>query len=386
MILRRVALAEFRNFARAELDIGPRFTLLWGHNGAGKTNVIEAIWLVSTLRSFRSHDLGVLVRREANEASVELAGHDPRVDLSTSLVVRLQRTASSTRRATFADGKSVRAAIDFYGRQRAVLFTPEDLGVLRGSPTERRQFLDRMLFSRERQHLADIADYEKLLRSRNRVLRDEAVASSERSRLLDTYEAGLATTGARIWSRREQLVEDIRPATLAAFVQIHGAAGAEPQRPDARVLDVALAYRAAIGTAPAGERERVLCDALAGRRQIDLQRGVTTVGPHRDDLVVELDGTAAATYASQGQSRALVLALKLAELAAAEALTGEPPLLLLDDVSSELDPARSALLYETLAARGGQCIITTTARHHVSLPPDAISTSWRLDHGRLERD
>ncbi len=386
MILQRVVLTDFRNFVRAELNVGPRFTLLWGHNGAGKTNIIEAIWLVSTLRSFRSSELGVVVRREATNASVELAGYDPRLDLPTSLLVRVQRTTASSRRTTFADGKAVRAAIDFYGRHPAVLFTPEDLGVLRGSPAERRQFLDRMLFSRQRQHLVDVADYEKLLRSRNHVLRDEALGSAERTRLLDTYDAGLAATGARIWTRREQLVHDIRPATLSAFADIHGATGAEPHRQGAHGLEVELVYRAAIGAADPHEREQSLLEGLSARRQVDTQRGMTTVGPHRDDLVVNLDGAAAANYASQGQSRALVLALKLAELSAAEAQAGEPPLLLLDDVSSELDPARSALLYETLSARGSQCIITTTARHHVTLPPSALSTSWRVDQGRLEKE
>ncbi|MFY0537165.1 AAA family ATPase [Nannocystis pusilla] len=198
MLLQHLSLREFRNFAAGDLDFGARFTVLHGPNGVGKTNILEALYLVATLRSFRSADLGPLVRHGAAEARVEVSGHDRQLGLGTKLAVHLTRTARQTRRLAVADGKTVRSGPDFYGRLRAILFTPEDLGVLRGSPTGRRQFLDRALFARDRAHIADIADYDKLLRSRNRVLRgeDAGIARSQQDSLLDAYDAGLAAAGA----------------------------------------------------------------------------------------------------------------------------------------------------------------------------------------------
>ncbi len=193
MLLQKLALRDYRNLAEADLDLGQGFTVLWGHNGAGKTNLLEALYLVSTLRSFRTSDQSVMVRHDTAGARVEVQAHDDVLGVGTTLEVRLERRGKSTRRTASADGKVVRSGAQFYGRIRAVLFTPEDLGVLRGSPTGRRQFMDRVLFARDRAHITDVQAYEKLLRSRNRVLRlDGGPPPAEREHLLSTYEAGLA--------------------------------------------------------------------------------------------------------------------------------------------------------------------------------------------------
>lgn len=383
MELQRLRLVDYRNIAAADVSLDAQFTVLWGHNGAGKTNVLEAIYLVSTLRSFRTTDNATLVRRDAPGTRVELWAHDPVAGLTSNLAVRLERTARSTRRTATLDGKTIRAARDFYGRVQAVLFTPEDLGVLRGSPSTRRQFMDRVLFARERAHISDVQDYEKLLRSRNRVLKAEPheMSAAERHRLLDTYDLGLAEVGARLWSRRVRLLAELGPHFQETFRQIHDRDGAGGQ------LEAALGYQARLaryvdaaglntlaadvqGASHGAEPEpyqRALTEALTMRRDTDLTRRTTSVGPHLDDLEVRLDGELAGDFASQGQSRALVLAFKIAELRAARALHGAPPLLLLDDVTSELDPQRNAQLFETLRAEVGQCILTTTAPEFIHL-------------------
>lgn len=392
MLLQRVTLRDFRNFEQASIELGPRFTVLWGHNGAGKTNVLEAIYLVSTLRSFRTSDLGALVRHGAEAASVELRAFDDAVGIDSDLEVRLERRGNSTRRTARADGKTVRSAAQFYGRVVAILFTPEDLAVLRGSPSGRRQFLDRMLFARERAHIGDVQSYEKLVRSRNHVLKRDDLSAAQRDGLLESYEAGLAETGARIWQRRAELVAELSEPFAEAFAGIHGQVGSSPDGRDIPAMHAAVRYRARLD--PDGElevsgreaRTETLAQALVSRRGEDLRRGMTTVGPHRDDLEVELDGQPAATYASQGQSRALVLALKLAELRAAHRARGVPPLLLLDDVSSELDPRRTALLFSTLAQDAGQCVLTTTAAHFIELPATVDACTHRVERGRIELD
>lgn len=380
MHLRTLTLRDYRNFASAELDLGERFTVLHGHNGAGKTNILEAIWLLSTLRSFRTSDLDPLVRHGTASAQVELHAFDPVAGLPTTLAVRLHKSDRSTRRTAIADGKVVRSGAAFYGRVPAILFTPEDLGVLRGSPSGRRQFLDRMIFARDRAHIGDVQSYEKLVRSRNTVLRRDDLPAAERDRLLSTYDAGLADVGARLWSRRVDLLAALREPFAAAFARIHGQAGPAPDAGPALTADVV--YASKLGDV--ADRREALLEALRERRELDLRRHTTTVGPHRDDLEVRLDGEPAAEYASQGQARALVLAFKLAELATARHHAGRAPILLLDDVSSELDPDRSALLFSALATDAGQCVLTTTAASFIALPKGADARHHLVDRGRIE--
>lgn len=370
MEIQHLSVRDFRNFASGELDLGPRFTVLYGENGAGKTNLVEALYLVSTLRSFRVSELGALIREGAEAARVELSGIDSSLDLRTQLGVNLVRKGNSVRRSAIADGKTVRSAKDFYGRARAILFTPEDLGILRGSPSGRRNFLDRVIFARERTHISDVQGYEKALRSRNHVLRKEPNQAT-REHLAETYEVQLADFGARIWDRREALVSALRGTFIDVFSQIHGA-GMTP----------AISYQSKLG-ADHSDRHQALKEALHGRRSGDLVRRTTTIGPHRDDLGMTLNDRPVGAFASQGQTRALILAFKIAEVRSARNLSGEPPLLLLDDVSSELDPLRNAQLFEALTQDAGQCVLTTTAPKFVHLGASADAHYVEVLGGQL---
>ncbi|MBV1857424.1 MAG: DNA replication and repair protein RecF [Nannocystaceae bacterium] len=378
MQLERIGLRDYRNFESASIEFAERFTILHGHNGAGKTAVLEAVYFLNTLRSFRSSDMGPLVRTGSTAAMIDATVQDPVAGLPSKLEVRLEKREKSTRRTASADGKVVRSGAQFYGRVRAILFTPEDLAVLRGSPSGRRQFLDRMVFARDRAHIADIQTYEKLVRSRNQVLKQDGLAGPARNDLLDTYETGLSEVGARVWTRRAEMVESLSGPFAAAFAGIHGSIGSAPGGGEA--MHASAHYVSKVEADP-DAREAALRAALLERRNEDLRRRVTTVGPHRDDLDVRLDDHAAADFASQGQARALVLAFKLAELRAAREKSGQPPLLLLDDVSSELDPTRTAMLFETLAQDAGQCVMTTTDAAFIRLPTGSNAATWRIDKG-----
>jgi DNA replication and repair protein RecF len=396
--LKKLELVDFRNFESVQLEFGSRFTVLHGHNGAGKSNILEAVYFVSTLRSFRGADLKTMMRRGTQASRVELEAHDPHLDVPTRLSVRIDRGARSTRRSARVDDKLIRSAAEFYGRVRAVLFTPEDLAVLRGSPTGRRQFRDRVLFARDRTHIGDVQAYEKLLRTRNRVLKELYAAGDFSGRgsggdLLGSYEAGLASYGARIWRRRVDLIQAIRPGFCTAFEQIHGPS-----------LEASIDYRARIeqheeGQAVEGQDyAQRLAAVLEARRGEDLRRGTTSTGPHRDELEVGLDGALAADFASQGQTRALVLAFKIAELRHAKTIgpdgpvdasslpredSAPAPLLLLDDVSSELDPGRNAQLFETLAREVGQCVLTTTDPKFIHLPSTVERRDLAIFEGQI---
>lgn len=411
MHLQKLELVDFRNFEKTQIEFGARFTVLHGHNGAGKSNILEALYLLSTLRSFRGADLKTMLRRDCAAARVELRAHDPRLDVPTRLSVRIDRNSRSTRRSARVDDKLIRSAADFYGRVRAVLFTPEDLAVLRGSPTGRRQFLDRVLFARERAHIGDVQSYEKLLRSRNRVLKELSAAgdlsgTGAGGDLLASYEVGLAAHGAKIWLRRVELVEALRPGFCAAFEQIHGSSlrcsldyrarldEQAPVCPDPDELRSAASGRSegeVPQPSPHSSFEARLLALLEARRAEDLRRGTTSSGPHRDELAVGLDGAPAADFASQGQTRALILAFKIAELRHARAggrnqdsdRANQAPLLLLDDVSSELDPGRNAQLFETLAQEVGQCVLTTTDPKFIHLAAHEDRRDLAIVSGRV---
>ena len=246
-----------------------------------------------------------------------------------------------------------------------VLFAPEDLAVPRGAPAERRAFLDRAVFQRAPEYLGEAQSYDKVLKSRNALLRALRDRHSRDLTLLDVYDQQLAELGARRMVRRARFVEEIAPRFRSAFESI--------ARVDA---PVDLAYAPALGEAVAEESAVVgaLAAALAQTRGQDIARAVTSVGPHRDDLALSLGGQPAGAFASQGQLRAMVLAWKTAELDLLEEAHGEAPILLLDDVSSELDPRRNEYLFEFLRVKQCQCFVTTTHPRHV------LASEERVDY------
>lgn len=317
-----------------------------------------------TLRSFRTRRLAELIqfgRPDARMAAeVERGG-----SVRTYEVV-----VGPTGRQVRLDGKAVRPASRYFGGFQVVLFAPEDLTVARGAPAERRAFLDRAVFQRSPEYLGEVQDYDKVLRSRNAVLRaglGRGGGSRDGGGLLPVYDQKLVELGALRVRRRAALLADLEPRLRAAYAAISR-------------TELAASVRYAMPWLPAGADPAAhgsiaaaLTDALSRARSVDLARGVTTVGPHRDDIELTLDGRSAAAFASQGQLRALILAWKVAELELLGDAHGEPPILLLDDVSSELDPQRNEYLFEFLRAKKTQCAVTTTHPRHV------VAASPRVD-------
>lgn len=335
-----------------------------GENGQGKTNLLEAIYAVCTLRSFRTRRMAELVQFGRPDtrlaAEVERGGS----------VRTYEVTIGPSGRQVRLDGKAVRPASRYFGGFQVVLFAPEDLTVARGAPADRRAFLDRAVFQRTPEYLAEAQDYDKVLRSRNAVLRagqGRGGGSRDIGGLLPVYDQKLVELGARRVHRRGQLVAELGPRLAAAYAAISR-------------TELVAAARYAVPWLPPdtdlGDQRSIadgLAAALVSARPADLARGVTTVGPHRDDLDLTLAGRSAAAFASQGQLRALILAWKIAELELLTETHGETPILLLDDVSSELDPQRNEYLFDFLRSKRTQCAVTTTHPRHV------LATTPRVD-------
>jgi DNA replication and repair protein RecF len=331
MLLIEVQTRNFRNLADQRVALAPHTTVLFGQNGQGKTNFLEACYLLCTLRPLRAQKLFELVRIGGEEAQVtgrfELPGGVREVEVGI-------REGSRTARV---DGKAVRDPDELFGGLATVSFTPDDLSVVKAGPEGRRRLMDRAVQNRHPAHLADARDYLRALRSRNHLLRQRAGGE-----LLASFDEPLARLGERLRARRREVLDELRPHAERAF--------AEVARGEAQLR---LEYVASAPDLP-------LLEAIHKRLDRDRERGYTSAGPHADDLALALGETGARAFASQGQARAVVLAFKIGEIENLRGKQGRAPLLLLDDVSSELDPERNGFLMSYLAQLRGQVILTTT--------------------------
>ncbi|MBS1119771.1 MAG: replication and repair protein RecF [Deltaproteobacteria bacterium] len=340
-----------------------RFNVFVGDNGQGKTNLLEAIFVVAALRSFRTSRLSDLIGFGGERA--KLGARVLKDGLTRVYDVEL---APGSRRVRL-DGKAVRPLARYFGEFNVVVFTPEDLALPRGTPGDRRRFLDRGVFNLEPTYLVTATDYDKVLRTRNMVLRQAgqgALGGHQAAELLEVYDEQLAGLAVSIVAARMRFSSTLAPelrATFAAITRTDRVAG--------------LRYASKLIDLPAEAIKQLLREGRAK----DLASQSTQIGPHRDDIVLELDGREAGSFASQGQLRAIMLAWKTAELQILGRAHGDSPILLLDDVSSELDPARNEFLFEHLATLAGQCFITTTHSSHVLLRQHRAD--YRIQTGRI---
>jgi DNA replication and repair protein RecF len=292
-------------------------------------------------------------------------------DIKVRAVERsLKIQISQGHKSTLLDGKAVRRDSGALSGVGVVLFGPEDLRLPKAAAAERRRFLDRAVFGGYRPYFREVLTFERVLRSRNALLRRGSVEAT----LLASYDEKLAEAGARIVIRRRETVFSLLPRLEATFLRIHSAAA------------VGMVYRSDPRVESAGSEGDVvsaLREGLLAHREGDQRRGFTGFGPQTDDLELELAGHLAREHASQGQLRSLVLALKLAELEHLREVLGEAPLLLLDDVASELDEERRRSLFEAIATLSCQSLITVTEREH--LPPLSGCVDYRVSGGELRR-
>jgi len=359
MHLDQLTVRQFRNLVEADLIWGPGFNIIWGNNAQGKTNLLEAVYLLGHLKSFRGARTADLIQDGTTTA--RLAGRLTSGEVQHRLEVTLEKGGQTPR----LDGKPVQRLSQFLGTLRPVLFTVDELVLLKGSPAGRRALLDRAVLQADPGYLDRFQAYNRVLRQRNQLLRDRADPE-----VLEPWSEALIESGARI--RQDRL------AYMAGLQQVLSGVGREIADSDERL---ALRYPQAVdqGNLLGGLR-RELERLLPRERQL----GQTLAGPHRDDPEPLIDGRPLKLFGSQGQHRSFLLAFKAAQLIDLEGRLGEPPLLLLDDLASELDARRQASFFAFLRRRRGQVLITTT---HPATLGEAVCPQARYFHveqGRIE--
>lgn len=382
MFVRHLQVTDFRSWPQADLALEPGPNVLVGSNGQGKTNLIEAIGYLATLGSHRVATDAPLVRHGAARAVIRAAV----VNAGRELLVDLEITPGRANRARVNRAPVTRPR-DVLGIVRTVLFAPEDLALVKGDPGERRRFLDELLVARSPRYAGIRSDYERVLKQRGALLKSAGAARRAGRdgdiRTLDVWDGHLARHGALLLAGRLDLVADLTPHVAAAY------AGVAPES-----VPVDTRYRCTLGESlpaeygvPGGERADVetleagLLVELARTRAQEIDRGVSLVGPHRDELELLLGPAPAKGYASHGESWSFALALRLGgyELLRAD---GVEPVLVLDDVFAELDRRRRSALAK-VAVAAEQVLVTAAVAEDV--PTELAGTRFDVGDGEVRR-
>lgn len=364
MFLSYLHLTNFRSYGNLELELAPGITTFVGSNGEGKTNIVEAIGFLAYLRSHRTSSDNPLIKLENEKAYIRAkVNTGGREEL---LEVEINQGKANRARINQQPVKSTR---ELLGHLRAVLFTPEDLALVKGDPTERRDFLDTLLISRTPRYAGVIADYEKALKQRNSLLKNRP-----HERDLLPWDEHIARFGAQLIAARLQLIAELMPFVSDAYNSI--------SKGDA----ISATYKSSqeLNGKTVSELEREITEVLPTLRRAEIERGVTLIGPHRDDLLLALGPTPVKGYASQGESWSYALSLRMGayQLLSKEGLgEGTQPLLILDDVFAELDSLRRAAL---LALIDSSEQVFVTAAVEEDLPKEFVDRRLFVREGRVK--
>ncbi len=350
MFISRLSLHDFRSYSDVDLEFGPGLTVITGENGAGKTNLLESVSYLSSTRSFRGAPTDALVRmgcaRGVVRAQALRGGVAEATPTGRSLLIEAELVPSGRSRMLI-NKQPVRSGSDRREGLTVTVFSPDDLVIIKGGPGERRNVVDQLLESLHPRNGALLRDLDKILRQRNALLKQcGGRLSVEVGFTLDVWDTKLAEVGSSVVAARSELVNDLSPFVQAAYDDI-------ADRPSS----LAMSYRCSF----AGALDQALIDG----RTDDVRRGLSLVGPHRDDIDVRIENRPSRTHASQGEQRTLALAVQLGGHRLLAERLESTPILLLDDVFSELDPMRSDALIRNLPV--GQTLLATAG----AIPPSA---------------
>lgn len=345
MFLKNLSLTNFRNFHRGEIQPCQNFNIFWGDNAQGKTNLLEAIYLLSNLKSFRSVKTDELILHEKNQAN--LKGTIEKQGVKHQLSVGLSRSDNNYR----LNEKKIKAAGDLVGFFKTVIFAPEEINLVRSFPARRRALLDRAIFFTAPDYLDLARDYHRQLKQRNRLLKE-----SRKTEELVPWTEGLIKNGARLRQARIKYLDRLRRSFRETYDIICQSR---------EQVDICYPYQ------DADHSEEILRREFIAVKERECRYQQTLAGPHRDDPLFMLEGKSLKNYGSQGQQRSFILAFKCAQVIDLERQTGETPVLLLDDLGSELDLSRRQTFFRFIQQRHGQVFLTTT---DISLLDGAINS------------
>ena len=365
MKLKKLFVNSFRNLEQTELSFSDRFNIFFGDNAQGKTNLLESIYLLGTMKSFRLAKNTELIRHDAPFGVLRAWVEKDGVTREISLL--LEKQGKKVR----VDQKSVVKLADFFGNLNVVVFSPEEMAMAKGMPDARRRYLDRAIFSSNAEYLHLHHEYHLILKNRNSILKHRESGD------LEVWSEKLADAGGRLVSRRFAYVKGIDPLLKEMYKAISG--GGE---------EAAIRYVPHLtgGDGTSADWTALLAEALRKGAAEERRRAMTLAGPHRDDVEFLLDGQSLKRFGSQGQQRSFVLALKMAEIDFLEATFGNPPILLLDDMTSELDRYRNRNMMEFLARKRMQVFISTTGLNTITLHEGEPHRAFRIEAGRVFSD
>lgn len=335
-------------------------TLLWGDNAQGKTNFIEAVFFLANLKSFRSSKNSDLIRW--GEDFCRLSGEVMIQPCLKKVEVGVDKTGKSVR----INGKPVKSGRDYFGSFKTVLFSPEELNLVKGGPGGRRALIDRAVFLSDPDFLDRVKKYDSYLKNRNRLLKERRPPDE-----LDVWTEGFLKTGVSFKEDRIAYLREFLPELKRSYEEITG-------KPE----DVDISYPGFHKSQD--ELTRNLREDLKKTREKERNLGYTLVGPHWDDPVFLVDGRPLRVFGSQGQKRSFLMAFKITQIRAIEAKTGKIPVLLLDDMASELDFLRQLNFFRFLSDREGQVLITTTDKQQLSRCGVSPSRAYKVSGGTLE--
>lgn len=363
MYVSQLRVYQFRNLVDQTVELGPGPVFVTGRNGNGKTNFVEAIYLLSGSRSFRTNSPSEYFRWGSSESSVFGHVHAPIGDYEVGVVFK------SGKREGFLNGNQVPSIADILGKVVVVSFAPGDLALVKGPPAGRRKFIDRHMVDLNPGYLNTLIAYQRALSNKSSLLKQGAVGRSE----IAPWNTLLAKYGVQIARSRQSFLESL------------GERAAEIHRQYAP-LDGALSFLVESDVADSGSLiESEIEEKLDKVLPREIAQRTTLFGPHRDDIAIRLDGNDSRAFSSQGQSRSIVLSMKLAVIDLLEGASQDPPIVLLDDVDSELDAERGGLLFDLLMKRERQLLVTGTGEPPYQLRSHPDLTVLDVHQGVVSR-
>lgn len=362
MYLKKIKINKFRNIERTTIDLDSRFNLFCGRNGQGKTNYLESIFFLGTLKSFRSAKQKEMLTWNENTSLIDCSLIDN--NLGHELSVAFEKNSRTLK----IDGKSAPRAVDYCKILSVVAFAPEEITMINGSPEQRRRYLDRAIFSSDPGYLKIYHDYHRVLKQRNQLLKLRNYAG------LEAWTDQLTTTGTRLVLERADYVAKLAADFCCFYKNISGSDE-----------EVSLCYRNS--SFAGGETEEEIRNEISRSivltSSLERDRGTTVVGPHRDDLDFYMNNRPIREHGSHGQQKSFVMALKMAEIDYLSKISERMPILLLDDMTAEFDRSRIDHLMDFLVNRNMQVFITATETSSVPLPHGMECTTFLVENGRI---